>query len=435
MLLRAGLSSLSLLCRERCRCVELLLHARFCFQRLLGLLSLRASAGSGRNRSLTETAPGKRQTRQEQVKHSFHLATPIRLDTSTCTIRLASGKCATLIIPWRFMRPSSRFIHTPYHYHPTNHTTQPLWEKTASKNCALDVTVRSMYNCSMDLTPHRQEIAHRLKALEAAISRLVDALSQGNFPAQLQDATTSSAARKICAAYSTIDYGMQDEVNESLVTLGIIGVNADTIKRAASVNTAKAKFKDACTPLQGIRFRIPVKGESSPTRGIPAIRVILRNIQRSDLNLLAAYRKIPILDAPPATVSYTRANTRAVYRKTVEEIAQMLANLNSPAAAADRERLLTLDPRVTHLALVKKRYANTRANILYARLDPKGRGRIQISAELPLIYATGRRTEPAEVHFPTEQGNGGNPRRIRESKLEAAPFLHALPVYRYNSTS
>jgi hypothetical protein len=77
MLLRAGLSSLSLLCRERCRCVELLLHARFSFQCLLGLLRLRASAGSGRHRSFTEAAPGKRQTCHEHEKLSFHLATPI----------------------------------------------------------------------------------------------------------------------------------------------------------------------------------------------------------------------------------------------------------------------------------------------------------------------------------------------------------------------
>jgi hypothetical protein len=71
--------------------------------------------------------------------------------------------------------------------------------------------------------------------------------------------------------------------------------------------------------------------------------------------------------------------------------------------------------------------ANT---VLYARLDPKGRGRIQISAELPLIYATGRRTEPAEVHFPAD-ANDSQPKRIRASKLEVEPFLHSLPVYRY----
>ena len=46
-------------------------------------------------------------------------------------------------------------------------------------------------------------------------------------------------------------------------------------------------------------------------------------------------------------------------------------------------------------------------------VDPKGRGSIQISAELPLIYATGRRT--------------------RASKLETEPFLRSLPVYRYRA--
>ena len=294
-----------------------------------------------------------------------------------------------------------------------------------------------MYNSHVDLTPHRQEIAKGLTALESALERLVDALSHGSFFAQAQNTTTDhAAARKICDAYSTIDYGMQDEVNESLVCLGVIGVNADTIKRAEAVNTAKLKFKAVCAPLQNLRVRIPVKGEKSPTKAIPAIRVILRNIQRSDLNLLSSYRKIPILDAPPATVTYTQANTRAVYRKTVEEIAAMLNNVNTPAAIIDREKLSSLDRRVTHLALVKQRYQNIRANILYARLDPKGRGRIQISAELPLIYATGarrgRRSGPPKVNFPLEAETGETPRRIRESKLEPQPFLFSLPVYRYN---
>jgi hypothetical protein len=119
-----------------------------------------------------------------------------------------------------------------------------------------------------------------------------------------------------------------------------------------------------------------------------------------------------------------------VYRKTVDEIADMLSNIHSSTAAADRDRLATLDRRITHLALVRYRYENIRANILYARLDPKGRGRIQVSAELPVIYATGRRTEPPEVHFPAPN-DAAEPRRMRESKLEPESFLRALPVYRY----
>jgi hypothetical protein len=284
----------------------------------------------------------------------------------------------------------------------------------------------------MDLSAQRQEIAKELLALESAIERLVSALSHGSVSTQIEDATTTrSATRRVCEAYSTIDYKMDDDVNSSVVCLGLIGVNAETLKRAHAVNTAKAKFKTLCTPLQGIRIRIPVKGEKSRTKAIPAIRVILRNIQRSDLNLLAAYRKIPILAAPPASVTYTRANTRAVYRKSIQEIGDMLENLHSPAAIADREHLNSLDRRVTHLALVKDRYQNIRANVLYSRLDPRGRGRIQIAAELPLMYATGRHHQPPEVHFPVETETENKPQRRRESKLEAEPFLSALPVYRY----
>jgi hypothetical protein len=298
-----------------------------------------------------------------------------------------------------------------------------------------------MYNSAMDLAPPRQEIAKALTTLESAIERLVDALSHSGFFAQAENSTTDRAGihrgalRKICDAYSTIDYKMDDARNESPVCLGVVGVNADTIKRAEAVNTAKLKFKDVCTPLQNLRVRIPVKGEKSPTKAIPAIRVILRNIQRSDLNLLAAYRKIPILRVQPATVTYTRANTRAVYRKTVEEIAEMLTSLDVPAAIADREKLSNLDRRVTHLALVKHHYQNIRANILYARLDPKGRGRTQISAELPIIYATGRRTEAPEVRFPADaaaDAGESKPGRERESKLEPERFLRSLPVYRYS---
>jgi hypothetical protein len=171
-------------------------------------------------------------------------------------------------------------------------------------------------------------VARSLLALESSITHLLDALTHDEITTQIEGAANPrSAVRKLCDAYSTIDYKMQDEVNSGLVTLGVAGVSADILKSARRVNQAKAEFKATCTPLQGIRVRIPVKGEQSPTKAIPAIRVILRNIQRSDLNLLAAYRKIPILDAPAAKVIYTRANTRAVYKKSVEEIAAMLSHM------------------------------------------------------------------------------------------------------------
>jgi hypothetical protein len=153
---------------------------------------------------------------------------------------------------------------------------------------------------------------------------------------------------------------MDDEIGTSVVCLAVLGVgtqrSAEVMARAQAVNAAKFAFKGICAPLQNVRTRVPVKGTSaSSTKAIPVIRAILRSIQRSDLNLLAAYRKIPILDAPPATITYTRANTRSVYRKSVDEIYDLLTTLDTPQAIADRAQLATLDRHETHLALVKER--------------------------------------------------------------------------------
>lgn len=284
----------------------------------------------------------------------------------------------------------------------------------------------------MDLASKRLEVAAALQILERRIAALTETLAHGEFLITLDGHSSSSATRRACEAYAAIDYqSHEDEANSSPVCIGVIGANADTLRKANVVNEAKEEFKALCAPLHGVQVRVPVKGGKTPTKAMSAMRVILRNIQRSDLNLLAAYRKIPILDAPPKSITFTRANTRAVYRKSVEEIAALLNNVSSPTAIADRELLANLDRHVTHLALVKERYQNIRANILYARLDSKGRGRIQISAELPLLFATGRRGEPPEVRFPVEPGELAKPRRKRESKLEAVAFLRSLPVYRY----
>jgi hypothetical protein len=284
----------------------------------------------------------------------------------------------------------------------------------------------------MDISASVPAVAKALLVLEAATARLVAALSHRPVLLTIDGSSTErSAIRRACEAYCAIDYEMTDEIGDSVVCLGLIGVQSEVLKRAESVNEAKMALKTLFSPLQRVRVRVPVKG-SSTTKAIPALRFILRHIQRSDLNVNAAYRKIPILHAPPATVTYTRAHTRSVYRKSIEDIAEMLSNIHSPTAAADRERLNTLDRRHTHLALARYHYANIRANIVYARLDARGRGRVQIGAELPLMYAIGRHAKIPEVHFPSSAENVTTPKRHRESKLEPLPFLRSLPVYRYN---
>jgi hypothetical protein len=85
-----------------------------------------------------------------------------------------------------------------------------------------------------------------------------------------------------------------------------------------------------------------------------------------------------------------------------------------------------------YLALTKAHYDNIRANITYSRLDSRGRGRVQLAAELPLLYTAGRWPTPPEVNYPAPADeNVEKPRRVRESEIEAEPFLVSIPAYRY----
>jgi hypothetical protein len=98
--------------------------------------------------------------------------------------------------------------------------------------------------------------------------------------------------------------------------------------------------------------------------------------------------------------------------------------MEGPQAAADRARLSALGPKDKYLALTKAHYDNIRANITYSRLDSRGRGRVQLAAELPLLYTAGRWPTPPEVNYPASADEAAEKaRRARQSELEAEPFL------------
>jgi hypothetical protein len=283
---------------------------------------------------------------------------------------------------------------------------------------------------------HTLVIAEALRGLERTLELLTAALSHQAGPASAEHATTEAEARcRICEAYAAIDYAQDDEVNRSPVCLGVIGGAATVIDRAEVVNLAKTRLRAACAPLRNARVRVPVKDGQGRrvVKSLPLVRVILRELQRSDVNLLAAYRKIPILSGRIARVAYTRACTRAVYRKARAEVAAMLADSDRPGVEEDRVRLAQLPARETHLAFVKEHYTNVRANVWFHGLDARNRGRVQVAAELPLLYPLGRSKELPEILYPSEEEGNSLPSRHRAGKLDDAPFLATLPVHRYKT--
>ena len=281
---------------------------------------------------------------------------------------------------------------------------------------------------------HTLDVAAALRELERALEQLTAALSHQAGPASTEYARSEPEARRqICEAWAAIDYALDDEVNRSPVCLGVAGANAAVIARATAVNLAKAQLRAVCSAISNLRVRVPVKdGQGGRVvKSLPLVRVILRELQRSDVNLLAAYRKIPVLTGRVARVVYTRACTRAVYRKTRDEIVAMLIATDRPGAEDDRAKLAALPVRETHLALVKEHYTNIRANVWFTGLDSRNRGRVQVSAELPLLYPLGRSKETPEIVYPgAEQGGAPSPRQ-RTGKLENKAFLESLPIFRY----
>ena len=281
---------------------------------------------------------------------------------------------------------------------------------------------------------HTLAIAAALRELERRLDLLVQALSHESAPVSAEAARSERDARRlVCEAYATIDYAPDDQANESHACLGVIGGSAAVIDRAEAVNAAKVELRERCKALSHLRVRVPVKDGKGGrvVKSLPLVRVILRELQRSDLSLLAAYRQIPILTGRVKRVAYTRARTRAVYRKDRASLIALLQHQDRPGTDDDLARLKRLPASETHLALVKEHYTNVRANVWFHGLDSRSRGRVLVSAELPLLYPLGRSKDIPEIKYPSAEEGASLPARERTGKLEDKPFLETLPVYRY----
>jgi len=281
---------------------------------------------------------------------------------------------------------------------------------------------------------HKLAIAETLRGLERALELFINALSHEAGPVSAEGAASArEARRRVCDAYAAIDYAPDQDVNSSPTCLGLVSASATVIARGNAANIAKGRLREACATIQNQRVRVPVKdGQGGRVvKSLPLVRVILRELQRSDLNLLAAYRNIPILTGRIERVAYVRAHTRAVYRKDRVAIEALLDGLDRAAVDDDRTKLRRLPAGEIHLALVKERYTNVRANVWFTGLDARNRGRVQVSAELPLLYPLGRSKEVPEIKYPDAEEGASVTSRPRAGKLEDTPFLSALPVYRY----
>ena len=287
---------------------------------------------------------------------------------------------------------------------------------------------------SIDRETHKRAIAAALRDLERALDLLLQSLLHDPVLVSVEGTASERDALRLAGeACTAIRYAPEQAANETTTCLGVIGAPAALLARAEDVNLAKTALKAACAPLQNQRVRVPTRdGQGGRiVQSVPLVRVLLRELQASDLNLLAAYRRLPILTGRPARIAYVRARTRAVYRKSREEILALLERSDRPGAEADRTRVLRLPDTERHLALVEERYENIRANVTFNGLDARNRGRAQLAAELPLFYPLGRARELPAIHYPDAATDTAI--QPRAGKLELEPYLATLPVHRYRT--
>lgn len=276
----------------------------------------------------------------------------------------------------------------------------------------------------------KERMSSALRALERALEALSQSIAHRADPLAVQDAASEADARtRVVEAYGQIDYGVEDDVRSTTVCVGVLGTSREVVALAKRANEAKAQLRQVCSEMHGVKVRLPAASvERATTELVPLTRAILRSIQRSDLNLTAAYRRIPVLEVRPAVVAFTQALTRKVERRARAELLDQLLRSSKPGADRDCARLRACRDR--WLAVVYAHYANVRANVWFDGLDARGRGRVQVAAELPLMYAQGRSTAFPEIRWPRPTSRSGATRE-RAGRLAEEPLLETLSVYRY----
>ena len=245
--------------------------------------------------------------------------------------------------------------------------------------------------------------------------------------------------RLAAAAYGHLEHdGDHDPTKRkapsSVKCYGVIGVPKRFIDRATDINIAKKGLKEKLKPLAGKQMRVRVKQpDGEMTREKRDLRTVaMRRLQSSHINLLAAYRQIPVLTEQVRAIRFDHVTTHKTVAHTAKELIERLSRGTlSPLAAADLVRLKAIpaDESLSHPS--HNSYSRVRARVLLAsRCHEKRRGRPSqgkrlMTAELPILYPVHPAWPEPEITLPSFREEEGPERR-----LEDEPFVKSLNYYR-----
>lgn len=215
--------------------------------------------------------------------------------------------------------------------------------------------------------------------------------------------------------------------------VGLVAADEALLARVSAANAAKADF---AALLSRIRDEapglIPEAKAVLPFRH-PALHDHLRGQGLARLHLKQCWRAIPVAEAPVARVRLAwYASGRSIKRLSVRDVEKKLLALDSEAPHVRIQlRKLAALPGDEPLAQVQTQAPLMRANLFFREPLDDGRTRRAMNVALPLFVPAPDGRLPDHNTPPPHPPAQRTRARRSDERLEEAPFLPSLRVYRY----
>jgi hypothetical protein len=271
-------------------------------------------------------------------------------------------------------------------------------------------------------------VGKALRNLDTALARLDKLLATDCSWVSVEgEANFSAAMAKVRAACAEID-GETAGHRAMPGCRGIVAATPRVIAAAHCANAAKGELRVACAGLRGTAdVKRPDKDGRPSWVSIPRHRLLLMALGRPNLNLFAAYRKIPILTGVPKRVRFGIQRAYTVKPIAREKIAARLRRRHDVDSFEDLRKVDQLPRSETTLALREPSRPYPLARVLFEGFNRQGRTSEKISTIVPILY-------PAAGVAPTVlyAGPRGCPRTSRSGrKICPRQYLKTMRVHRY----
>lgn len=271
-------------------------------------------------------------------------------------------------------------------------------------------------------------LGNAVRHLDSALARLDELLASDYRWVSVGDESSPSAAMaKVRAAYTEIDGDPSPDRRALPGCRAIVAVTPRVIAAACSVNNAKTELQAVCKGLRGMVYVGMTCRNDRVTRNPSRLSLALEAVGRPDLNMFAAYRKVPILTGAPRRVVLTIRQSRAVYRTPRDTIANRLRSRSDADSIDDLSQIQQLQQSEATLALLTTSRPFPEAGVWFDGFDARGRSYFNFATGMPIIYVAAGATPAVEY-----KGSTHSPSR-KPVVVSVCPnqYLKTMRVHRY----